>query len=107
MVVPTRRDLVVADVDRHQAGKSLRNGIRARTLCVRTHLPEAADREVDEARIIARQRFIADPQPGGDAGPEAFDQDIAIPGESFGDRNSLAVLQVEAQAALAAIVDGR
>ena len=71
------RNLVVAEIDRHQAGKSLRDRIRARTLCIRTVLPKTADREVDQTRIVLRQGFVADPEPCRDAGPETFDQDVA------------------------------
>jgi hypothetical protein len=101
------RGLVVADVDRHQARKSLRHRIRARALGVRAILPEAADRQVDQARIIAGEILVADPEAGGDAGPKTFDEDIAISGQPFCNGDSLGVFQVEAQTALAAIVDGR
>lgn len=70
-------------------------------------MPKAADREIDQARIVTGQILIADPEAGGDAGPEAFDEDIAIAGEASGDPDTFVVLQIEAQTALAAIVDGR
>jgi hypothetical protein len=70
-------------------------------------LPKAADREIDQARIVTGQVLIADPEAGGDAGPEAFDEDIAIAGEASGDPDAFVVLQIEAQTVLAAIINGR
>jgi hypothetical protein len=68
-------------------------------------LPKAADRKIDQARIVAGQILIADPEAGGDAGPEALDEDVAIPGEPSRNPDALVVLQIEAQTALASVVD--
>jgi len=56
---------------------------------------------------LARALFVADPKPRGDAGPEAFDQDVAIFRQPFCDHDPVPVLQIEAEAALAAIIDRR
>jgi len=99
--------LVVADIDRHQAGERLRNGIRAGALRVRTALSECTHREIDQAGIIARQFLISDPQTGSDARPEPLDQDVAIFRQPPGNRNRVLVLHIEAEAALAAVIDRR
>jgi hypothetical protein len=70
-------------------------------------LPKAADREIDQARIVTGQILIADHEPGGDAGPEALDEDVAIAGEPSRDPDAFVVLQIEAQTALASVVDSR
>ena len=101
------RGPVVADIDRHQAGKRLRHGIRARPLRVGTALAERADREIDQAGIVARQFLVADPEPRGDAGPKTLDQDVAISRQPPGDRDPVLVLHIEAKAALAAVIDRR
>jgi hypothetical protein len=70
-------------------------------------LPEATDRQVDQAGIIAREILVADPEAGGDAGSKTFDEDIATSGQPSRDRDPLLAFQIEAKAALAPVIDGR
>ena len=60
-----------------------------------------------QVSIVARQFLVPDPEPRGDAGPKAFDQDVAFPGQPPGYGDPVLVLHVEAEAALAAIIDRR
>src|SRR5260221_13637047 len=70
-------------------------------------LAKGADGQIDQAGIVAGQVLIANTQPGRDARPETFDQDIAVLRKSFSDRDPVLMLHIEAEAALAAIKDRR
>ena len=50
----------------------------------RPSLSGKADREIDQAGIVARQFLVTNPEPRGDAGTEAFDQRVGM-AEQVGD----------------------
>jgi hypothetical protein len=59
-------------------------------------LPEAADREIDQAGIVAGEVLVSDPDAGGDTGAKTFDEDITIPSQPSRDLDPLFVFQVKA-----------
>ena len=72
-------------------------------LGVRSFLPEAADRHVDQARVQLAQALGAQPQLVDDAGPEVLDEDVGRADQVVQDREAALLLQVEDEGALAAV----
>jgi hypothetical protein len=61
----------------HQAGKGLQDRVGCRALGVRAGLAEAGDRAINHIGRDRFDRFIANAQPVGYAGPVAFQEDVA------------------------------
>ena len=72
---------------------------------MRSGLPVAGNRRVNQPRILSRQRVVCEAEAGHDAGTIVLDYDVRRPRQPFEDGAALAGLQVERDASLAA-VDG-
>ena len=103
---PMRRP-VIAEIDRHQPGEGLRDGIGAGQIDIRALLAKAADRDIEKPRIARPQLVVTKAEPSGDARAETFDDDIGAGRQRQRDLACRRSLQVECEAALAAVVMGR
>jgi len=71
----------------------------------RVVLPVARDGAVDDAGVPRPDRGVVQSEASHDAGPEAFDDHVRLAGQFHGPAPVALVLQIELEAALAA-VDG-
>jgi hypothetical protein len=62
--------------DRHQAALGLEDEVVAGPV-----VAEAADRAVDQLRVLARELLVPGAEPLGGAGPEVLDHDVRVAGE--------------------------
>src|SRR5712664_3864843 len=62
--------------DRHDAGDALGNEIESAFAALRTGLPVAGDRRVDETRVERRQRVVVEAERRHDPGPIILDYDV-------------------------------
>ena len=97
-----RRPLRVAG-HRHQPAHALRDLVEAGAVAVGAVLAEARDRGEDDARIDLRERFVVDPQPVLDVGPEVLDDHVGLLDQSQQQRVSRVGLQVDRDRALVAV----
>ena len=100
-------DAIRAVIGAHEAGEGLGRGVGDRAEGMRAGLAEAADRQVDQLRVVGGQAVVAHAEPGGDAGAETLDQDVGLQREAAQDRLGGGLAQVQAQGALAAVEDQR
>jgi hypothetical protein len=69
----------------------------------RAVLAVAGQRAIDDTRIDGLQRFVTEPQTVHDAGPELFHHDIHAPDQRLELRNGPRGLEIDRDAALAAV----
>ena len=72
-------------------------------VAVRAVLAEPGQREIDEARVPGRQRFVVRPEALHHAGPEALDEHVGVRGQAPQHLLGLGPLEVQRQAALVAV----
>ena len=81
----------------------LTDGVVTRPRRIRTVAAEARDRAPHQARIVARNRVVAEPEPLHRADAEIFDQDVGGADERTGRGHALGALEIEHHALLVAI----
>ena len=86
-----------------QAAVGLHDRIEPGPLRQRADLAERGHGAVDEPRVLGAERPVVEPEAGGDTRPEALDEHVRGPREPSGDGQPLRMLQVDREAALAAI----
>jgi hypothetical protein len=100
------RDAVIADVHRRQPGIGLRHAVGAGALGVRPGLAEAGYRHIDHARIDFLHIRIRQAKPRHHAGAKTLQHHIGLARQFHGAGVVRRVLQVQHQAALAAVIGG-
>jgi hypothetical protein len=68
----------------------------------RAVLPPAGDAPIDQSRVARQARIGAEPQPLGDAGAEAFDEDVGLLHQRQHELDRLRALEIEPDRAPAA-----
>src|SRR5439155_9615910 len=91
--------------DVHDPRLGLHDEVVAGAVRLRPGLPKARDRAVDEPRVAARERSVAEPELVHRPGPEVLDEDVALSDERTEDRLALRRLEIQRDALLVA-VDG-
>ena len=101
------RRAVVVDLAlaRHQPRVGLRHDVRAGALRVRPRGAVARALDVDEAGAEPRQRLVVDAEAVGDAGAGVAEEDVEVRDDAVDQLLRLRPLEVEADAALAAVED--
>ena len=94
---------VVAALGEHQAGTRLEDRIEARQAGERSRRAVAADRGVDQARILGRQPVPADAEPFHDPAAKVVDHDVGGAREVEKNVAPLDPLEIEHERALAAV----
>src|SRR5260370_1938476 len=89
----------------HQAAHRLTQRVEGGTIDVRAVLPEAGDRDQDDAGIQGSEPVVVKAHRLHDAGAEVFEDDVRFLDELAEQLFPFAVAQVDAHALLAAIVD--
>ena len=98
-----RRFAVIAEVQTDEAGVSLGRKVVRGDVAIGTILTEGGDRAVHDARVTRRHGGVADPEAIDHARAERLDEDICRLGEAQQRLTRLGVLEVEAEALLAAV----
>ncbi len=97
-----RGPAVVAQGQAQHAGHGFEREIVRGAAGIGAVLAEGADRAIDDAGILRRDRLVADAEARRDAGPERFDQHVGLAGETEEIGAALLALEVEHDALLAA-----
>ena len=89
--------------ERHDAAHPLGDRVVARPPGVRAGLTEARHRDVDDRRIHAAHRDVAEPELVGDARKEVLDDDIGSAGQLEHELAALGLLEIHGDAALVTV----
>src|SRR5262249_6216159 len=87
-------------------GHRLAERIEGGPVRIRAVLPEPRDRDEDDARVDRTQALVLEAHRPHDAGPEVLQHDVRLLHQRGEDLLALRAPKVEAQAFLAAVVDG-
>src|SRR3989441_1055397 len=86
--------------DGHEPAHALGDLVVAGPVAIRPRLAEAGDGPVDQARVDPRERFVVDPEPCLDVGPEVLHEHVGAGDEALEDLDPARVLEVERHRAL-------
>ena len=106
--IAEKRDLRPGDAGTRRvgAGRRLDDALPSLNLRPRVFGAKAGDRAVDQALVCRRHRFCAEAEAVHDAGAEVLDEHVGLADEATGDLEVVRLLEVEDDAALAALEDG-
>jgi hypothetical protein len=92
--------------ERHDAAHALGDRVVASSTRVRPGLAEARHRDVDHRRVHRAHGGVAEPELVGDARQEVLDDDVGAAGQLKDELATLGLLEIDRDAALAAIDRG-
>src|SRR5204863_8742074 len=89
--------------DAHHAALGLHDEVERGAIAIRSVLPEAGDRAVDDAGLALARTLVVDAEPGDRADPQVLEHDVGAVEQPEEQRLALWMLQIERDALLVAV----